>query len=238
MPGMHLFLDDSPVVSQSPPRSLADALRLARALAADASRIIVGATLDAVAIPDQSLAEPDARPLPEDAEVRVSSADPRELVSQALAETTSSLTDLASLQSSAAVRIAEGKLTEAMRELQDAMAAWDSVQRAVFESLALLGISIESVRARAAPATAPRPLVEHVRSLSTCLHEVRRCVNHQDWSALADALEFDLGEQTEKWSVLLPDLARALSAPSDPRPGAAPVPAPISQPSSPHRIPE
>jgi hypothetical protein len=44
------------------------------------------------------------------------------------------------------------------------------------------------------------------------LEEVKRSLAAEDWSALADVLAYDLGEQAERWKLVLISLSDSLKS--------------------------
>ena len=59
-------------------------------------------------------------------------------------------------------------------------------------------------------AAADEGMEEMVRSLAARLTEVRRSLAGEDWSALADVLAYDMGDQAEHWKTALTSAAEGL----------------------------
>lgn len=106
-----------------------------------------------------------------------------------LAGAAAALARATSAQSLAAELIQTARVEEALRPLVEAVEAWQEVRAAVAGELSWAA-GLESFEAM-------------IAELSERLREVERSLRVQDWSALADALAYDMKEQAEGWRVLI-----------------------------------
>jgi len=212
---MRVLLDDRPLNAGT--ASIADALAAARADAEGRGRVIVEAVLDGEPLTDDQIAAPQAGST-RDSELRFVSADPAELVSSTLVGVAQSLDDAKADQAATAEHLTLGRMTEAIERLTQALRTWDAARQAVLNGTRLLGLSVETLRVRTDRGEVP--LSDQVRSLTGRLAEVKRAVEAQDWSALADVMAYDLADQADRWREALLGLAEQIRQ----RPAAQPGP--------------
>jgi hypothetical protein len=206
---MQVYVDDLPVPVRD--STLAGALAAARSAAEVRGRVIVEATLDGVAIPDELLASPTADEFV-GSDVRFATADPGMLVGSTLRGLGEALIESKLTHTRAGELIQRGEIKEGVESLGEALNIWEQVRQGIHNGSALLGLSIESLTI---PATDSRPATEiapKVQELAGRLSEIKRAFIAQDWSALADALNYDLPEQADQWSATLVALAEHLEA--------------------------
>lgn len=210
---MRVLVDDQNVRVSTP--TIAAALAAARAEAESRGRVVIEATLDGVAIPDEALADP-----PTDefvgSEVRFGTADPGELVGSTLRGVAEALEDATREQAMAAEKIQRGEMSLALNHVAAALAVWDQVRTAVINGTALLGLSVGSLEVRSAPGAGGQETIISVdgavRSLAERLAEIKRAFTAQDWSALSDALAYDMQEQAAAWREILTGLAEQVES--------------------------
>lgn len=189
---MRVLLDGVPLNVQTP--SLAEALAAARAHAESAGRIVIDAQLDQRPIADEILASPPT--LPTDGELACLTADPGELVHDALMGVAELLLETKADHRAAAELLSAGKLEDALTRLPAALRTWETVRQSVGDAAAILGLSPESP-----------PLAGPVGELAGGLAEVKRCFSAKDWAGLSDAVGEDLILQADRWRVMVLDLA-------------------------------
>ena len=199
---MRVYLDNEPVTVARP--TFAAAVAEARRLAEKNQRVIVEATLDGLAVPDDALIEPPDEEYP-DSELRFVTEEPVELIRRTLGQVAESLDGTKEQQARAAQLIQTGKLDEAMRNLSSSLTSWSQVQQVVTNSLMLLGLSLEELKINQTPVS------ESVNSLAGRLGELKRSIGAQDWSGLADALAYDMQDQAETWKRVLIGLSEIIA---------------------------
>ena len=211
---MRIFLDDEPMTVAKP--TLAAAFAEVRRQAEQRKRVIVEATIDGLAIPDEALAEPPDEEFP-GSELRFITDDPVGLVRRTLMQVAESLDETTRMQALAAEQIQAGGLDRAMKSLSEALGSWANVQNAISSGTSLLGLSVDRMR------VGDRAVGACVESLASRLTEVKRSIGAQDWAGLADVLAFDMQEQAAAWKMVLTGLADQL-APSEAGTGPEPQP--------------
>lgn len=195
---MKAYLDDQPLAIER--QTLAATLAAAVAQAGSRGRIVVEATAGDSPIPDDVLESP-----PEDelsADVRFVSVEPRALVRVTLLDAADALEQAKSNQLACARLIQQGDVEQSLDPLGRAIETWRAVRDALEKSLELMGLPGEG-----GPGVAE--LSALIQSLWSRLEEVRRSLSAQDWSALADALHYEMNEQVDQWTATLRSLAQA-----------------------------
>ncbi len=217
--GMRVTLDGAPLVLAPPERpTLAQALSKAAASARARGRVIIEAKADGIALTDDQLSNPSDEPGPL-REVTLTSAEPRALVKVTLDDAARAVGDLANDQRSSAAKIHAGRESEALQQLQGIFNTWQTVKDIVDRAQALLEHNLDEVPLASVPkgetvAVASKRLLNHLKSVRTSL-------TSQDWSTLADTLEYDLCAEADAWVKLLSALADhvgelpAMNSPSD-----------------------
>ncbi len=202
---MRVLLDDHPL-AEAP--TFASALRLAMDHASRLGRILVELSLDGQRVHDALLSNPPERSLGD--ELRAQSADPKALVVQTLHQAAQVLADLAPQQAEAGRLIQRGKTEEAVPKLEAIITSWQHAQQAVQQGVALLDLPVESI-VTSDPAGRRQTFAETVASLSSRLSELARTFQARDWSAVADVLIYDLGDDANRWQRLIGAIIQRLA---------------------------
>ena len=209
---MRVYLDENEIAVSRP--TFAAAVAEVRQLAEARQRVIVEATLDGLAVPDDALMNPPDDEYP-DSELRFVSDEPLELVRRTLGQVAESLDGTKKQQALAAELIQTGKLDDAMQSLSVSLNSWTQVQQVVTNGVLLLGLSLDDLKVNQTPVS------RSVDALAGHLGELKRAIGAQDWSGLADALAFDMQEQADSWKRVLNGLSDVISQ-SPSRPGRKP----------------
>jgi len=191
---MRVLLDDAELAVDR--QTLAGALEAGLAAVEAGGRVLIEAKLDGKAIPDDELANPTETVLEGD-ELRLVSANPRALVRTSLFDARDALDDALERQVKAADLILTGRSSEALDALSEALQIWQAVRDVVSQGSALIEQALGA---------SDGGFDQKVARLSELLREIKRCLNAQDWAALADLLEYDLLEEGEVWKALLAEM--------------------------------
>lgn len=197
---MRVLLDDSPLLAHA--GTLGEALDHGRAEAERRGRVIVEVLADGVPTAPDDLSSAEALARPSHAgELRMVTADPRELVATTFRDASAALGDLIETQQGIARRIQTGNGAEATRLLGEVFEVWDAARQALEQGSAMVSIDLNEDEA----------VADLVSSLTDRLRAVVRAVESNDWSTLADELEFDLCEQAERWAAKFEALSTTLT---------------------------
>lgn len=195
---MLVTLDGKPLANAG--TTLASALRAARS-AAGAGRVVVEAVADGGPVSPAVLEHPPERD-PFANELRLTSHDVGALLAPALAEVAAVLRRAGEDQSRVARLIHEGRLPQAVDVLPSVLEAWGQAQRAVevVDEAVAAGTGVRGWEGGSRPA---------LGSLAAQLTELKRSLAGEDWSGLADVLEYGLAEQASAWAERFEALVRA-----------------------------
>jgi hypothetical protein len=187
---MRIVLDEQPCKIDA--TSVGEAIRAATAIAERRGRMIVDVIVDGRTWEQSELDSADARAAAAE-EVRMTSADVRELVCGALEEAAANLATADELQREAGERLQKGDAQEAMTSLNDALSMWITVHEAVSRSADALGLDLGSI------AAGDRTVSTCVDDLNAALTSLRRALEVKDHVALADALMYEWPETIAQW---------------------------------------
>jgi leucyl aminopeptidase (aminopeptidase T) len=193
---MKVYLDGRPLTVPQPV-TMSSALRAATVEAGRAGRVIVEVEVDGSPAAESLLEDPPEEAVGE--EVKMVSVEPRSLVRVTLMDAADALDSARQRQTRCAELIQIGKIDEALAPLSEAIQTWQTVRDAVEKSAAMLGMELRELGGGADE----HGLDELVTVLAERLGEVRRSLSGEDWSALADVLAYDMGEQADRWKVAL-----------------------------------
>lgn len=196
---MPTFLDDKVLSLERP--TVAGAIEAAVTEAGRRGRIVVEATAGGEPLPEGMLEHPPEDPVPDD--LRFVSVEPKALIRVTLMDARDALDQARQAQTRSAELIQSGKLEQSLEPLGEALETWRIVRDAVDKSMSLLGPAGAEM-----PSAAGLPAL--IGRLTERLEEVKRSLAGQDWSALADALAYDMDEQAGEWKDMLAGLADAL----------------------------
>ncbi|MBX3364227.1 MAG: hypothetical protein KF866_05615 [Phycisphaeraceae bacterium] len=201
---MQVYLDDVPLDIAEP--SLAAALREAVLRAQGQGRMVVEVKGDGRLLGEAELAQP-SRDTGGYGELRITSAEPRALVCITLRDAAEALDGVEADQTEAALLIQSGKLDEARALFERAVQTWQAIMTALAHGAELLQLDL----ARLAPASGGPSVGQRLSELIDRLKLLVVAMTREDWSSLADALEFDMRDQADAWKSMLTDLARSLA---------------------------
>jgi hypothetical protein len=204
---MNVYLDGE-LFSFVGPRTFAAALRAAGAEAERHGRVLVEVQIDGAPALETLIDDPPEEPVGE--EVRMVSVEPRALVRVTLMDAVDALDAARERQGRSAELIQTGKIEEALAPLSEAIQTWQTVRDAVEKSAAMLGMTLGDLSTGADE----RDMEALIGDLAGRLAEIRRSLAGEDWSALADVLAYDMGEQTDHWKTALTSAAEGLRKPS------------------------
>ena len=195
---MQVLLDGLPLSVARP--SLANAIQTAAADAQKRGRIIVEVKADGVVLSSDELGQPSDDPSTY-SEVRLLSADPRELVRQTVLDAVEALESVRTEQANAMAQVQTGDVGGALQTLQGAFVTWQAARDVVARGAALLGIDLETVKLPGIDEDVT--FQSATTSLMSHLSGLKEALNEQDWSALSDIVGFDLDADATTWHALL-----------------------------------
>lgn len=202
---MHVYLDDQTTDLAAP--SLGGLIDAARQQLAEGGRVVVEVHVDGQALGQEQLAALQAEPLNEQQEVRLFSADPKQLAVETLQQVDERLTDAGVAQSEAADLLQQDQPGPAFRKVAASVEAWLQVQQAVLHSAMLLGIQLDDLQINGQPAHTLTSLALER------LQELKAHLQANDTVALADALAYEWPDLTRQWHQLIDTLIKRIDQP-------------------------
>lgn len=195
---MQVFLDGEPLGLER--STLACALSTSVGLARARGRVIIEVKSGGMPLPDDELANPTDSPLT--SELRIASADPRDLVRVSLGDGVEALRALIQEHVHIAGLIHADKQQEAVAGLSGIFATWMNVKDVIVRSGELLETTFASVTTQDADTVDGAS-----RRLASKLQDMKVALTSQDWARVADVLEYDLCEEARAWERLLEALS-------------------------------
>ena len=204
---MPVYLDQQPAQISAP--TLGQLLAAARQHLAQGHedgpppRVVVEIAVDGQPIPEAQLNDR----LQDDIalqEVHLTTADPRELAVQTLRDVQQALTGAQQLQQEAADLLQQDQTPAALQKVGESIESWLQVQQAVLQSTVLLAIDLDQLQVDGQPA----------HSLTTDavqqLQDIKTFIQANDTVALADALQYEWPEITQRWHTLIDTLVTTI----------------------------
>ncbi len=191
---MAVYIDDEAVTLKG--TELGAVIEDARTLMEGRGRVIVEVNLNGRPLLGQELDQ--SRTMAVDgAEIRLVSAQPRDLAVETLSQVHAQLNEARRAQHQAADLLQRDHPKEAMKEIGKAVAVWQQTQQAVRFSTALLGISLEGRLFEG------KPISEAMDLLVARLISLRDMMTAGDSLGLADSLQYEWSEVVEQWQRLV-----------------------------------
>ena len=194
---MRILLDDTPCDLKA--KTVGEAIDAAAEVARQLGRLIVEVTVDDTLWSEGKLSSP--KQLEASAEVvRLTSAEPRQLVDEAFTDAAEALADADELQQEAARLIQSDQYTVSMDKLNEALSIWLSVQEAIVKGSRIVGIDLDDV------VVGERSINASISRLNEWLLVIRNALTDSDQIALADTLLYELPEVVGEWRSILEHL--------------------------------
>lgn len=212
---MRVLLDDS--LCQMEVDNVGQAIAAAAVLAEERGRMIVEVMVDGEHWTEVQLNE-SATHSRTAHEIRLTSADPDDLVCAAFRDASRALTDANTMQQKAAELLQAGEIAQAMEPLQDAISIWLSVQQALLMGLELTSLEIEGASSEPefplpTDSDSPSPFFKAmIDELNGRLRQMHDALAAQDTVALADTLLYELPAVVTRWQDLLDDLQEQIQS--------------------------
>jgi hypothetical protein len=178
-----------------------------------AGRLVVEVCLGGKSLGPDEFDQNWSKPV-KDADLRLYSADLKELVSSALEQVRLGLDGARQLQGQAAELLQQGDLDQALKLLGQALENWQQAPQVILQSAELLGVPLKEL------VFEDKPLAHATSALVAQLKSIRQSITDRDTVGLADALAYEWPQTTEWWDHFLADWRGRLGAPGG---GAATV---------------
>jgi len=191
---MTVYLDDQKVQLEG--SNLGAVLVAAKNDLDPAGRIVVEVQLDGQSLIGDDLANKQDHAV-EGCELRLYSADPKQLGIAALEQVRAALDEAREHQSQAAELLQQDRSADAMEGITEAFDIWRHVQQAVMQSAALVGLSLEELEFEG------KPFADLTEALITQLKDLREVLESHDMVALADVLAYEWPQTVDAWQAMI-----------------------------------
>ena len=169
-------------------------------------RMIVFVCADGEALVEDELSNRLAQPLEDTQKIELVSADPRNLVAEALREVARSLDATAAGQPRIAEQLQSGETAAGIDGFGLFLKAWQICQHTLRECNRVLGRDLTQMNA------CDQPVHEHLAMLNERLRELRSTFEARDMVLLADIAQYELPDLCHTWRDILSELADGVLA--------------------------
>jgi hypothetical protein len=172
----------------------------------DASRLVVGVTVNGQDFQDRQLEAELPQPLTPDAQVDLETADRLTVAVGALRAMAAEMADAARLQTEIARQLNAGQIAEGVRRIGDFVRSWQTCRNVVVQCSALTGRNLLHVKFDGATvAESLLELVERLRGL-------RDALEARDIVLLTDLAHYEMPNLCTRWEKLMLNLADSVAS--------------------------
>ncbi|MEX0886433.1 MAG: hypothetical protein WD009_08345 [Phycisphaeraceae bacterium] len=201
---MPIFLDDTR--TELAGDDLADVLEAARTHLAPRDRVVVEVEIDGQTVPASDLEHVASQRIA-GREIRLTSADPRQLVGDTLLQVQDRLEDARKVHEHAAERLQADDPADAMQSLSEAIEIWIQTQQTVLHASMLLGLDLDALT------VADERFDQLTARLLERLQSLKAHLESQDTVALADELAYEWPPTIDRWQQLVTTLITHIQQP-------------------------
>ncbi len=191
---MAIYLDDQPADLAG--ESLADILASATEGLAVDGRVVVEVQVDGQLIGGDDLSDHENDNIT-DSEVRLTSANPKELAVSTLTQIREQLPQVGALHEQAAEELQADNPTEALQHIAQTIEMWMQTQEAVLGSAGVVGLGLDDVKVNG------EPMSGFTEELIQQLQGLKELIISKDTVALADAMAYEWPAIVQRWDELI-----------------------------------
>lgn len=184
-----IHIDDQPSTLSA--TSMRELLAAVSESLAPTGRVVVEVRVDGTSITGPEL--DDDQPTQATSDIRVYSAKPSDLVVGILEDVRTQLAESSKMQTQAADHLQQDDPSKAMELVKESITAWLQAQQAVGQSAQLLQLDLQTIQ------VGEHTVIERMTELIASLTELKDIVVANDFVTLADALQYEWPEITERW---------------------------------------
>ncbi len=201
---MQLYVDDKQVEDEpAVAGTLEDALRHVQDEVCALGRLVIGVRVDGEDVPGDVMVETLKKEVPSVARLDVFTSTKERLVTDAMAQASTSLTETEASAQRVADMLVEGKTTEATKELGQCLHIWQQIHEAVGKSILMLELDPERTT------ISDEPLSAMISKPKDVLLQVRDALRVSDLVLLADILKYEFAEVTDTWHAIISRIRQA-----------------------------
>lgn len=162
---------------------------------ATSGRVVIEVKVDGTPVTGSAL--DDDRPTAASSDIRVYSARPSDLVVGILEDVRNQLDASQQMQQQAAEHLQQDQPAKAMDLVKQSINGWLQAQQAVGQSAQLLQLDLQAIRVD------DQSVIERMAELIASLTELKDTVVANDFVTLADALQYEWPEITDRWNTAI-----------------------------------
>jgi len=162
-----------------------------------AGQLVVAVRCDGGDVNPGAMEQTLSRPVSEVARLDVYTSSREVLVHDAMAQASATLQDTENACQRVAELIHEGQSKEGIELLGQCLYIWQQIHDAVGKSIVMLGLDMENMTIR------DEPLIKIISMPKETLLQVKGALEAQDHVLLADILQYEFTEVTERWHALI-----------------------------------
>jgi hypothetical protein len=188
-----IHIDDKPSTLSA--NSMRELLSAVTNELAPSGRVVVEVKVDGTSITGPEL--DNDQPTADTSDIRVYSARPSDLVVGILEEVRTQLAASQQMQQQAADLLQQDDPAKAMELVKESINGWLQAQQAVGQSAQLLQLDLEAIKVE------DQSVMARMSELIASLTELKDIVVANDFVGLADALQYEWPEITDRWDAAL-----------------------------------
>jgi hypothetical protein len=214
---VEVFVDDKKVAEAFPGGgAVEDALHHVQATLCAPGQVVVGLRCDGEVISNGAMGAILRKPASSFERLEVFTGDRKALVIDAMGQASACLTETAGECRHVADLLTEGRIAEGAEVLGECLRIWQQIHEGVARSIEMLQLD------PAGMAINGEPMVDVISRPKEALLQVRDALRAQDYVLLADLLQYEFQEVTDRWHSILTKIRREAEDLADrPPPGAA-----------------
>ncbi len=195
---MEVLVDGNPVNEAFIGNStLKDALLHVQSDLCAPAHVVISVRCDGQDISGDAMAATLEQPASSFSQIEVFTGTKETLVTDAMTQASASLLETEPACKRIAELLNEGRTVEAVEALGECLRIWQQIHEAVGKSLQMLELDADKAM------IADEPLLEVIGKPKETLLQVKQALESQDHVLLADVLQYEFGEVTEKWRALI-----------------------------------
>jgi hypothetical protein len=190
---MEIYLDDQPVTTGRTPATFGEAITLAKDMAAKDNRVIVSVLCDGQDVSNDDIEVRETDPGESCARVDFESGRPDQLVREAMSQALDVLDDTEAKRQQVVAWLTQGQSRQAAEALTDCFRSWAQVHTAIIQSIVMLDLDLETLEVNG------QGIEAALLTIADQLRQVKEMLEAGDYVLLADLLQHEFGQATDRW---------------------------------------
>jgi len=194
---VEVFIDGSRVEEGFSQGNLKEALLHLQSSLCAPTQIVVGIRCDGQDVPGSAMADVLDKPADTFVRVDVLTSTKEKLVTETMGQAAASLQETETACEQVVAMLTEGKTSEAIEMLGDCLRIWQQIHDAVAKSIQMLDLDLTEVTIK------DEPMLDVITQPKETLVQIKQALQAQDYVLLADVLQYEFGNVTDRWYLLI-----------------------------------